>query len=67
MAYKKCNNPEFLTHFIDVYKANVCLWKVKDKSYANKELCKKEFMELLSYYKTFDPSATKETVGSKIK
>jgi hypothetical protein len=66
MAHKKCNSPEFLTHFIDIHKANECLWKLKNKSYANKELCKKACLELLNYYKTFDPSATKGTVGSKV-
>jgi hypothetical protein len=42
------------------------LWKLKNKSYAKKELCKKAYMELLNYYETFDPSATKGTVGSKV-
>jgi hypothetical protein len=66
MAHRKCYSPEFLIHFIDIYKANVCLWKLKYKSYVNKELRKKAYMELLSY-KTFDPSETEETVGSKMK
>jgi len=66
MAYKKCNSPEFLMNFINIYKSNVCLWKIKDPTYLNRDLREKAYTELLTYYQTFDSSATKDTVRAKI-
>jgi len=45
VPHKKCNSPEFLTHFIDIYKANACLWNVNSNSYVNKDLHEKAYMD----------------------
>jgi hypothetical protein len=38
----KCNSPEFISGFINVYKGHSCPWKVKDKSYSNMDVRKKQ-------------------------
>jgi hypothetical protein len=62
----KCNSPKFIAVFINVYKQHICPWKVKDKSYSNRDVKKKACDQLLNYYKQYAPSAT-EDLHNKIK
>jgi hypothetical protein len=62
----KCNSPELISGFINVCKEYICLWKIKDKYYSNKDMWDKAYEQSLHYYKQYDSSATKSAVASKI-
>ncbi|KAJ8970708.1 hypothetical protein NQ314_001055 [Rhamnusium bicolor] len=66
MSGKKCKDPEFIRKLIDIYQRHPALWKVKAKCYANRDLRKKGYDELLKHFKTGDSNATQETVRNKI-
>lgn len=66
MSSKRVNNPEFLREFINYYQNYPCLWKIRDKTYSNRDIREKAYTELVNFYKTADPSATQETVRCKI-
>lgn len=57
---------EFLREFIDIYRANTCLWRIKSREYSNRHLKEKSYAELVKKLKEINESATKEDVIKKI-
>ncbi|KAJ8936959.1 hypothetical protein NQ318_015621 [Aromia moschata] len=57
---------DLLTNFIEVYKANHCLWKIKSKEYTNKNLKTIAYDKLIDICKTVNPEANKDYVVKKI-
>lgn len=66
MSDKRCNQPEFITGLIDIYRSNPCLWKIKSKNYANRLMRDKAYSSLLEYFKSVDESASIDTVKNKL-
>jgi hypothetical protein len=62
----KFHSAEFISGFINVYKVDNCLWKVKDKSYSYKDIREKARDQLLDHDKQYNTSPTNESVRSKI-
>jgi hypothetical protein len=62
MMRSECYSPEFLSGFINLYKGDICLWKVKGKSYSNNSLQEEVYEQLLDCYKQYDRSATEGSV-----
>ncbi|XP_075071741.1 uncharacterized protein LOC142160730 isoform X2 [Mixophyes fleayi] len=40
-------NVEFMTDFIETYRAHPCLWKIKSKEYSNSQMCNVAMQELV--------------------
>ncbi|KAJ8943657.1 hypothetical protein NQ318_005659 [Aromia moschata] len=57
---------DLVINFIEVYKANPCLWKIKSKEYANKNLKTIAYDKLIDICKTVNPEAKKDYVVKKI-
>lgn len=56
---------EQLLQFIDMYRSNECLWKIKSKEYNNKNLKEKSYAKLIRSVRGFDPKV-KDSVVKKI-
>ena len=52
--------------FIEVYRSNECLWKLKDKNYTSKSVREKAYEQLVDYVRTFDKEANKDSVLKRI-
>lgn len=52
--------------FIEEYRKHECLWKIKSKSYHNRDLRDAAYVKLLDVTKSFMSNATKDTVLKKI-
>lgn len=57
---------EFVTQFIEIYRQNPALWKIKGKCYADRRLKEIGYTELLKLYKTINVKANLDTVKKKI-
>lgn len=57
---------EFLIEFIELYKSFPCLWKVKSKSYSDRNAKNQAYDILVDKMKTIDPEANRESVCKKI-
>lgn len=58
---------EFLTEFINIYREEPCLWKIKDKSvYTNRNLKTIAYNRLADYSKTVYPEANRTWVVNRI-
>lgn len=58
---------EFLTEFINIYRGQPCLWKIKDKKvYTNRNLKTIAYDLLTDYSKTVYPEANRAWVVSRI-
>lgn len=55
-----------LTGFIELYRTEECLWKIKSPAYSNRHYKEQAYQRLLRYVHTFDSVATKETIIKKI-
>ena len=56
-----------LTEFIELYRSEECLWKIKSPSYSNRNLKEQAYQRLLQFVHTFEPTATKDTITKKKK
>ena len=57
---------ENILEFIERYRKEEALWKVKSKDYSNRMKKEDAYTRLLEYVKTFDSSLTREGVVRKI-
>jgi hypothetical protein len=57
---------EFLTEFINMYKSEMCLWKIKSKKYSNRNLKTQAYEKLINIMKTIYPEANREWVVNRI-
>lgn len=55
-----------VTDFIEIYRSEECLWKVKSPFYSNKLHRQRAYTKLVDFVSTFDKDATKEIVVRKI-
>lgn len=60
------NSTSFLSEFINVYRQVPCLWKIKSKSYSNRQEKNRAYEKLLELYKSVNKNATTDTVKKKI-
>ncbi|GFR90033.1 hypothetical protein ElyMa_006140500 [Elysia marginata] len=58
---------QFVREFIKHYKAHECLWRVKSKSYYDRQVRQHAYHDLLVLVKQYIPKATLDFVISKIK
>lgn len=66
MADLRLMSREFLSEFIDLYRENECLWKIKSKDYSDKHKKNAAYIILIDKLKEVEPEATKEMVIKKI-
>jgi hypothetical protein len=52
----------FLEYFIEIYKVNPCLWKVKSKEHSDKNKKLLAYEKLAEKLREKDPAANKESV-----
>ncbi|XP_071053516.1 uncharacterized protein [Onthophagus taurus] len=57
---------EVMREFIDIYKENECIWKLKSKDYTNKSLKEEAHKKLVEKLTEVDSNAKKEDVIKKI-
>lgn len=57
---------DFLTDFINLYRENPCLWKVKSKEYSDKHKKNAAYEILIEKLKEVDPAANKDAVIKRI-
>lgn len=57
---------DFLREFIELYKENTCLWKVKSKDYSNRQMKTAAYEILRRKLSEVEAIATKENVVKKI-
>lgn len=60
------SNKSFFLEFLEIYRKNECLWKVKSKYYYNKTKKKEGYAQLLAKGRTADPNFTEDDVKKKI-
>lgn len=56
----------FLAGFIDIYRENTALWKIKSKGYQNRMLKQRGYEALVNYCKPVFPEADRDFVTKKI-
>ncbi|XP_063223325.1 uncharacterized protein LOC134531555 [Bacillus rossius redtenbacheri] len=66
MSDSRNYSKQFLTEFLEVYRSEPCLWKVKSKEYLNRDKKAAAYERLVSVMKTVDCDATRESVVKKI-
>ena len=64
MASRKCN--AILEDFINIYKSEPCLWRVKSKEYHDRVQRAKAYRKLTAKLREWEPNATKAEVVKKI-
>ncbi|CAK1591730.1 unnamed protein product [Parnassius mnemosyne] len=64
MASRKCNAT--LEKFIEIYKSEGCLWRVKCKEYHDRDKRSTAYEKLKTKLKELEPTATKDDVIKKI-
>ena len=52
-----------LTEFIELYRSEECLWKIKSPSYSNRNLKEQAYQRLLQFVHTFEPTARKHNTN----
>ncbi|GFS18660.1 hypothetical protein ElyMa_006853600 [Elysia marginata] len=62
-----CWNKEFLLEFINMYREEECLWKVKSPSYYDKQKREKSYRRLLFKVREINPKAQRQDITKKIK
>ena len=58
---------DFLLEFIELFRAEECLWKVKSKDYYNRSKKDASYRTLIGKVQEVEPDATRDTVVKKIK
>ena len=48
----KCNSPEFVSGFINMYKEHICVWKVEGKALLDRRLPSSGLLHDVSWFKT---------------
>lgn len=66
MADLRLMSREFLTEFIDLYRQNECLWKIKSKDYSDKQKKNAAYNILVEKLKEVEPEANKDMIVKKI-
>nr|CAH7755426.1 unnamed protein product [Callosobruchus chinensis] len=66
MADLRLVSREFLADFIDLYRQNECLWKIKSKDYSDKQKKSAAYDILIGKLKEVEPEANKNMVLKKI-
>nr|CAH7750936.1 unnamed protein product [Callosobruchus chinensis] len=66
MADLRLVSREFLADFIDLYRQNECLWKIKSKDYSDKQKKSADYDILIGKLKEVEPEANKNMVLKKI-
>lgn len=66
MADLRLMSREFLSDFIDLYRKNECLWKIKSKEYSDKNKKNAAYTILIEKLKEVDSAANKDMVIKKI-
>lgn len=66
MSDFRCCTQEFVSQFIDLYRSEPCLWKVKSKEYSDRTKKSKAYGKLVEKMREVDPGADRETVTKKI-
>ncbi|KAJ8934308.1 hypothetical protein NQ317_002313 [Molorchus minor] len=66
MADIRSFSKDFITEFIELYKAYPCLWKTKSKDYMNRNKKNEAYKVLLEKLQEVEKNATKETVKIKL-
>lgn len=66
MADLRLISREFLTEFIDLYRQNECLWKIKSKDYSDKQKKNAAYNILVEKLKEVEPEANKDMIVKKI-
>lgn len=66
MADSRYWSKDLITKFIEVYKSNPCLWKVKCKENANTNLKNIAYDQLIDICKIINPEANRDCVVKKI-
>ncbi|GFO44945.1 hypothetical protein PoB_007145000 [Plakobranchus ocellatus] len=57
---------EKVLQFIELYRSEECLWRLKSKDYSNRFLKEKAYKKLVAFVKTIDSAANKDHVLKKI-
>ena len=52
-----------LMEFIELYRSEECLWKIKSPSYSNRNLKEQAYQRLLQFVHTFEPTARKHNIN----
>ena len=52
-----------LIEFIELYRSEECLWKIKSPSYSNRNLKEQAYQRLLQFVHTFEPTARKHNIN----
>ena len=60
------NEKTFWTEFIQLYRNNVCLWRVKSKIYMDRNKINEAYETLLEKLQEYDADATIDTVKRKL-
>nr|CAI5829229.1 unnamed protein product [Callosobruchus analis] len=55
-----------IEEFIEIYESELCLWRVKEKDYHNKDKRGAAYDKLLKKLKELEPNSTKDDVVKKI-
>ncbi|CAH1956575.1 unnamed protein product [Acanthoscelides obtectus] len=58
-------NNEVLGDFIEIYKSEPCLWKVKDNDYRNRDQRDAAYRKLVNKLKEIEPDANETLVKKK--
>lgn len=57
---------QFVTEFLEIYKSNPCLWKIKSKEYSDRYAKSQAYDVLVKKMKEVDKNADRETVVKKL-
>lgn len=57
---------QVLQEFIEIYRSEPCLWRVKSKEYRDREKREAGYEKMLAKLKEIEPGATRDTVVKKI-
>ncbi|KAL1123966.1 hypothetical protein AAG570_001736 [Ranatra chinensis] len=56
----------FLEEFIEIYRGQPCLWRVKSKEYHDRNKKERAYDELIRHYRKIEPNADREAIVKKI-
>lgn len=56
----------FVQDFIDLYRGHECLWKMKSRSYSDRNMKRMAYEKLVGKLREVDPTADREAVVKKI-
>uniref|UniRef100_A0A8D8SQ91 MADF domain-containing protein n=1 Tax=Cacopsylla melanoneura TaxID=428564 RepID=A0A8D8SQ91_9HEMI len=58
--------PQFLRHFIELYRSHPCLWQIKNPNYGNKSMRKAAYEDLVDLTKTIVQDCDEDYIKKKI-